>query len=61
MQMLYKFAFSLQEGNTPIHVACINGYVDVIELLIHIKADLNIKIKVRKHFYYSATRNVLFH
>ena len=53
--MIYKLAFSLQEGNTPIHVACINGYVDVIELLIHIKADLNIKNKVRKRFCYSVT------
>ena len=37
----------LQDGYTPCHVACLNDHAEVLELLIHIKADLALKSKVR--------------
>lgn len=29
-----------QDGNTPLHLACIHGFVDIVELLVNHNADI---------------------
>ncbi len=29
-----------QDGNTPLHLACIHGFVDIVELLVNHGADV---------------------
>ena len=37
---------NLQEGWTPLMIAAFNGYVDVMEILIKARVDINQKTKV---------------
>jgi len=36
----------IQDGATPLHIACLEGYLPVVERLIAAKADVNIPMEV---------------
>lgn len=39
--LLLVFFFSLQKGNTALHIACLSGYYDIVKILIENKSKIN--------------------
>lgn len=43
---LYSFFTLIQDGATPLQIACLNGHLPIVEYLIAAKADVNCQTKV---------------
>ena len=49
ISQFYIITMILQDGNTPLMLACMNGYFNVAELSLEQGADMTVITKVRIH------------
>ena len=52
INIIYLYIFVLQDGDTSLLLACRNGKVDVVKVLLQAGADKSIQNKVRNNNYY---------